>query len=445
VPNIQANAGVDIEQCANINLNLNATNPSKGTGIWSQANGANLDIINPSLNTTALSGFTAGQNYNLIWTLSNGACKNYTKDTVAIKLKGLSFAPTAPDTLKACGDNTTVLLGNNPPSGANGFWTQSAVQAQIGIVITNPVSNITNVTGLISGNTYFFKWNFVGQDCNDTLSKQVAVSYQNLEKANGGNDTLICSGTNSIQLNAAQGVLGIGTWSTSDTSIIIKSPNLPKSEIVVPKSGAYTLVWSLQNANCGVFSKDTVLINNYPTPKAKEDTIHMALGGVGKTNVLNNDTYLNNVVTSIVQTPLNGVAKLLGNNEISFDAYSNFAGADKLRYKICSELCPNLCGEADVILDVEGIDECRIPSLMTPNDDGTNDYFIIPCLYKSNLKNNSLVIFNQWGSEVFKAAPYNNDWQGTFQNEKLPSGTYFFILDYGDGNKAKTGFIVIER
>ncbi len=445
VPNILASAGSDIDQCINQTLKLNATNPTKGTGNWTLVSGNGLNILNPNSNTTSLTGYKAGQNYSLAWTLSNGACKDYNRDTVVVKVKGLTVTPNAPDTLRACGDNSTVLEGNNPPANVIGFWTQSPVQSQIGVVIVNPNSKITNVTGLISGNTYFFNWNFVGQECNDTLSKQVAVTYQNLEKSNGGNDTLVCNGSNSMQLKGIQGTLGTGTWSSLDTSVMIKSPNSPTTEIVTQKSGIYALVWSLSNANCGVFSRDTVLINNYAAPMAKEDTIKMSLGGSGKINILNNDIYQNGVNATIIQSPTKGVAILKNNNEISFDANNNFAGLDRLRYKICAELCPNLCSEADVVFNVDGLEECRVPSLMTPNGDGINDYFIVPCLFKPEFKNNSLVVINQWGGEVYQAAPYSNDWEGTFKNEKLPSGTYFYFLDYGDGSKVKKGFIVIER
>jgi CHU_C Type IX secretion signal domain len=47
------------------------------------------------------------------------------------------------------------------------------------------------------------------------------------------------------------------------------------------------------------------------------------------------------------------------------------------------------------------MDTCRIPTLITPNDDGQNDDLIIPCLPKDISVNKSeLFIFNEWGERV---------------------------------------------
>jgi len=38
--------------------------------------------------------------------------------------------------------------------------------------------------------------------------------------------------------------------------------------------------------------------------------------------------------------------------------------------------------------------------------------------------NNQLTILNRWGHVVYKAAPYQNNWYGTFEGKDLPDGTY---------------------
>ncbi|MCB0642899.1 MAG: gliding motility-associated C-terminal domain-containing protein, partial [Phaeodactylibacter sp.] len=58
---------------------------------------------------------------------------------------------------------------------------------------------------------------------------------------------------------------------------------------------------------------------------------------------------------------------------------------------------------------------------------------------------NKVSIFNQWGDEVYQAAPYGNDWKGTYDGEDLPTGTYFFIVNLGDGSGPRTGFLVLQR
>ena len=82
--------------------------------------------------------------------------------------------------------------------------------------------------------------------------------------------------------------------------------------------------------------------------------------------------------------------------------------------------------------------------LLTPNDDGYNDLLIFEGL--EQFPNNFLRIFNRHGHEVYKSdGAYNNDWGGTYQdtNEMLPDGTYYYVLDLGNGDKSKRGYITI--
>ncbi len=93
-----------------------------------------------------------------------------------------------------------------------------------------------------------------------------------------------------------------------------------------------------------------------------------------------------------------------------------------------------------------------VPSGYSPNGDGKNDEFIIVGL--ENYPNNKLEIYNRWGNKVFEQAPYDNTWKGTVKNIDgyvigeglLPSGTYFYLLDFGvPGVEQLTGYIVIRK
>ena len=94
--------------------------------------------------------------------------------------------------------------------------------------------------------------------------------------------------------------------------------------------------------------------------------------------------------------------------------------------------------------------EVFIPETFSPNGDGTNETFLIPGI--EGYPNNTLVIFNRWGGEVYDAAGYNNSsvvWDGTSPSAALagpaPAGTYFYILDLGNGAEALTGYVYLNR
>ncbi len=95
--------------------------------------------------------------------------------------------------------------------------------------------------------------------------------------------------------------------------------------------------------------------------------------------------------------------------------------------------------------------ELEIPEAFTPGDgDGVNDTWVIPGIM--NYPNNEVMVFNRWGSKVYTAKGYMNDWTGEMNfgiqlsdNTELPTGTYYYVIDLGDGTEAITGFVFIQR
>jgi gliding motility-associated-like protein len=88
----------------------------------------------------------------------------------------------------------------------------------------------------------------------------------------------------------------------------------------------------------------------------------------------------------------------------------------------------------------------KIPAGFSPNGDGIADTWEIQGLRE--YPNNSVVIFNRWGSKIFEAQPYLNDWTGQAtvgaMPGQLPAGTYFYQLDLGNGD-VRTGYIQVNR
>jgi gliding motility-associated-like protein len=107
------------------------------------------------------------------------------------------------------------------------------------------------------------------------------------------------------------------------------------------------------------------------------------------------------------------------------------------------------CSDSDTLLIKVQTALGAIPEVFTPNGDGKNDLFVIDGL--DSYPNNNFQVFNRWGNPVYTAKPYKNDWdskpnsQGSMGSGKLPSGTYFFILELGDSdNTIFKGFIQIQ-
>jgi gliding motility-associated-like protein len=81
----------------------------------------------------------------------------------------------------------------------------------------------------------------------------------------------------------------------------------------------------------------------------------------------------------------------------------------------------------------------------SPNGDGTNDFLVINCITEPEYANNTFEVYDRYGNQVFSARGYDNRWDGTRENTDLPKGTYFYILNLGDGSDIEKGWIQIIR
>ncbi|MFS4448983.1 gliding motility-associated C-terminal domain-containing protein [Maribacter sp. 2307UL18-2] len=86
----------------------------------------------------------------------------------------------------------------------------------------------------------------------------------------------------------------------------------------------------------------------------------------------------------------------------------------------------------------------------SPNGDGVNEVFKIDCI--SRYPNNTLQVYNRWGNIVFEQNAYDNTWGGisngraTINEErKLPVGTYYYILNLGDGSEPVQDWLYINE
>jgi gliding motility-associated-like protein/uncharacterized repeat protein (TIGR01451 family) len=76
--------------------------------------------------------------------------------------------------------------------------------------------------------------------------------------------------------------------------------------------------------------------------------------------------------------------------------------------------------------DVNTILPFHIPNVITPNQDGDNDSFVIQGIDK--FESNEITIFNRLGDHVFETKDYQNDWDANGQ----PAGTYFYVFNGKD-------------
>jgi gliding motility-associated-like protein len=89
-----------------------------------------------------------------------------------------------------------------------------------------------------------------------------------------------------------------------------------------------------------------------------------------------------------------------------------------------------------------------IPQILTIDGNSKNDRWVID--YYTKYPNVQVSIYNRWGKLVFiSKTPYMDDWDGKMINENsasgnyLPTGTYYYCIDKGNGDKLETGYLEI--
>ncbi|TAE51063.1 MAG: hypothetical protein EAZ89_10790 [Bacteroidetes bacterium] len=90
----------------------------------------------------------------------------------------------------------------------------------------------------------------------------------------------------------------------------------------------------------------------------------------------------------------------------------------------------SLTDSVSVIADLPTQEDC-IPLHMgfTPNGDGFNELWHIPCIAES--PGNTVTVLNRWGQVLFREEGYSNTWNGEVKGVPIPDGTYYYVIELG--------------
>jgi gliding motility-associated-like protein len=84
-----------------------------------------------------------------------------------------------------------------------------------------------------------------------------------------------------------------------------------------------------------------------------------------------------------------------------------------------------------------------VRNIITPNGDGFNDTWIIENIltYPANV----VTVYNRNGQMVYESESYNNMWDGTYNGDPLPDGTYYYVIEFTDSEDVVKGAVNIIR
>ncbi|ATA73014.1 hypothetical protein CGC49_06820 [Capnocytophaga sp. H4358] len=263
--------------------------------------------------------------------------------------------------------------------------------------------------------------------------------------------------------------LGTNTPTTSDVTITVTStptgaivPNLDPvtGNVMVPSgtpTGTYTIGYSICTKS-GTITCDTatvtIVVTEVTTPTtpvvAKDDVEQTVVDTPVTVKVVSNDEHVPTQGTlTIVTQPKNGTVVINNNgttndpsdDEVVYTPNRGYAGVDSFEYELCDTM--GNCSIAKVTITV--LNDVIPHNGISVNGDGLNDYFHIQGIER--YPNNTVRIYNRWGVKVFETKGYDNvnrvfraisNGRVTIEAaEKLPQGTYYYIIEYTDNNNKK--------
>lgn len=287
-------------------------------------------------------------------------------------------------------------------------------------------ANISNPLVTITSNT---QYTLTVTDANDDSAQDtITVFVDGIMKYDTGNDASFCLGnTSSVTIgNPINASAGGHTFSWLPTTGL-SNPSAPNPSALPNTTTIYTL--TVSNGFCTAIT----------------GTVKVSVS-ILTVNLSFRDTTINegNTITLLAS----GADSYYWEPQTYFIKYQNTANPDvnppvTKTYTLIATYADGCLGIDTVRVNVIPNTDLIFYSAFTPNGDGDNDYFYIGNIFK--YPDNVLKIYNRYGQVVFTSAGYKNDWDGSFQGAKLPTGTYFYILDTRTDKGKYKGSVSILR
>ncbi|PKQ60355.1 hypothetical protein BZG02_19795 [Labilibaculum filiforme] len=414
-----ANAGVGGDEC-DLNFTFSAI-PSAGSGKWTQVSGSGISTFFPNNSSPkATVSVNAYGSYQYLWSETNGNCTD--SKIIDVNFYEQPIANTR-SSGNVCGLTYTVEA---IPSFGDGIWTKVSGPGNVSF-IPNSISSNCELT-VDSYGTYSFRWTENNGTC--FSSDEIIVNFYEQPLANAGYSAEQCGLEYSLEANPS---VGLGVWkkiSGVGNVQFIPNSNSPNALIKVDTYDTYQIMWTETSGNCS--DSDIVEITFQEQPIANAGTdIKMEFAEKVELNAVLSTTGTGQ------WTVLSGSANLYDEFTATTSVDQLGLGENILRWTETNQFCSDY---DDVKLSVDNL---FIPSVITPNGDGKNEFFVIRGT--ESLEEVHLTIFNRNGIEIFTDSNYNNNWYGLDRNgNELIPDTYFYVLKLKT-NKVFKGCIVLKR
>lgn len=189
-------------------------------------------------------------------------------------------------------------------------------------------------------------------------------------------------------------------------------------------------VWAMDAGSCEQLLSSLTI--NSPDPIVMDTTVTHARGDVGGSII---------AVASGGNEPYTYF--LVSTDGDDSNATGEFSNLDPGLYELHATDDVSCSSDTVQVNILQSSTSLVIYDAFSPNGDGRNDFWNIGNI--GLYPDCKLIIFNTWGTKVFSSDGYTDPWDGKYNGKDLPSGTYYYTLDPGDGSKVLSGPVSIVR
>lgn len=337
--------------------------------------------------------------------------------------------------IEVCNETTTAIAATVPTSGT-GKWSLPNGSPLTIADVNDPTTTVSNLT--VGNNTII--WTISSTSCGDTSITLTVKNYAASSQATIANDTSYKCSDGELILSAQLPVNGTGKWTANDTTVIANPIN--HNAFVSNLSGGWhTFYYTVKNGVCPS-TVDSLAVFKMPTPEIfnmPKDT------SICEFSELSLEGTVSPAGVSALWYFEQGKGTFSDENAPNTTLTNYQQGTNAVVYSFSHPNCGTMNDTIIITYNMCSGSEFVIPTLITPNQDGKNDYFVVDGLH-AKYPTCKVTIINRWGGVVFESEGYQTPWDGTHKGKLLPVGTYYYIIDLNNGsNDLLRGPISIVR
>lgn len=413
--------------CAGNSIQLSTPNVNNAIYSWTGPNGYTSALQNPVIkNATAANAGTYS-----IFTTVNG-CSSLVA-SVKVLVDDLPVVDAGQDQT-ACVTVTAVQLAGVVSGGTTtGIWSTS------GTGKFSPQANqlngqyIPSAQDVAVGKVTLTLSSTSKDNCSLGTS-QMVITFGKIPGADAGPSQKVCGQSPVVTMNGKILTIGGGLWSSSGTGTF--SPSATALNAVYTgsaedvKNGSVILTLTATSADVCYFPTDTIKVTFTAPPTLNAGGTRYVL--IGNTITLSPASSDPNVTYS--WSPTTGIDDVHAKNPV-------VTGIQDQTYTLTVTDALGCTATDKTFIKVSP--ELKVNNVFTPNGDGRNDFWDITGMVA--YVDATIDVFDRNGQKMFHSRGYSTPWDGTYNGNTVPPGTYYYVIDTKVHNQILKGWLTILK